>query len=268
MITLTLLSAVLAAALFVVSPDRALTRRLTLRLGRPVSSRLPRLATGLLTVAGVLAGAGVLFGTRGVAVALSALAMIGTAALVLRSIVSGRRAKVARAEVAHACQVLARLVAVGQTPAEALRTAAEDCPVLIEAASMQQIGGDPVSVWRSAATLPGQTGLLALARGWQVSHATGAAMARPLGDVAVALRADRVLANVVQGELAAPRATGRLLAMLPLAGLVLGYLIGGDPVAFLLDNWVGQLCLVIGIGLACGGVLWVERLAAGRGGSP
>lgn len=268
MITLALVAAALAVALVVVPPDRAIVRRLTPRPGREVSSRLVRRAGGLIVVAGVVTAAGLVLGARGVAVTVSVLAIAGTTGLVLRSTLSARRARQARGAVAHACQVLARLVAVGQTPAEALRTAAEDCPVLAEAASMQRIGGDPVSVWRKAAAVQGQIGLLALARAWQVSHATGAAMGRPLRDVADALRADRVLANVVHAELSAPRATGRLLALLPLAGLALGYLIGGDPVAFLLDNWVGQLCGVIGIALACGGVLWVERLAEEPGGSP
>lgn len=265
MITLALVAAALAVALVVVPPDRAIAGRLSPRPGREVSSRLMRRAGGLIAVAGAVIVAALVLGARGVAVAVSVLAVAGTAGLVLRSTLAGRQARRARGEVAHACQVLARLVAVGQTPAEALRTAAEDCPVLAEAASMQRIGGDPVSVWRTAAAAPGQAGLLALARAWQVSQATGAAMGRPLRDVASALRADRVLADVVNGELSAPRATGRLLAVLPLAGLVLGYLIGGDPLAFLLDNWVGQLCGVVGIALACGGVLWVERLAAERG---
>lgn len=262
MIILAVVAAVIAAVLVCVPPDRRLRRRLSTIVDRrssPFPVRpLVLLAVGVL---GLLLG-GTVWGGRGVAVALSSELVAGTALVVGRTVILERRSATGRVEVAHACQVLARLVAAGQTPTEALQTAAEDCPVLVEAASLQRIGGDPITAWRTGAQRPGQSGLRALARAWQVSRASGAAMARPLGDVAAALRAERALANVVQSELSAPRATGRLLALLPVAGLGLGYLIGGDPVTFLLDQWVGQLCLVAGIALACAGVVWVERLAA------
>jgi tight adherence protein B len=61
--------------------------------------------------------------------------------------------------------------------------------------------------------------------------------------------------------LSAPRATSRLLAVLPLAGLALGYGFGGDPVGFLAGSAPGQLSLVVGVALGCAGVLWTERIA-------
>ncbi len=267
MIIVSVLAAALAAGLWALPVDRVARRRWAGPTQLPVRPGAPRLVAVLLVTGGALVVAAIGFGSRGVAVTASLLAVGGTAAQVGRSVIRGRGAAAARTEVAHACQVLARLVAAGQTPSEALRTAAEDCPVLAESASMQRVGGDPVDVWRRASGAPGHAGLIALARAWSVTHVTGAAMARPLGDVAVALRSDRVVSNVVQSELAAPRATGRLMALLPLAGLGLGYLIGGDPVRFLIDSWVGQICLVLGVALACAGVMWVERLASGPTGT-
>lgn len=262
MIAVAVVAAALAAALLCLPPGRRLRRRLRPAIDGPRSGPpVGLLAVGVVGVSAlVLGGAG--WGSRGVAVALSSELVVATSITVGRAVIVERRSAADRSEVAHACQVLARLVAAGQTPVEALQTAAEDCQVLVEAASLHRIGGDPVSAWRTGAHRPGQSGLLALARAWQVSRSSGAAMARPLGDVAAALRAERALANVVTSELSAPRATGRLLALLPVAGLGLGYLIGGDPVAFLLDQWIGQICLVVGIALACAGVVWVERLAA------
>lgn len=262
MIVVAVTAAVVVAVLLCVPPGQRVRRRLGTALDRPPAEFPVRgLVLGAAGVLGLVLG-GTIGGSRGVALIASSELVVGTAIMVGGAVVRERHSATGRTEVAHACQVLARLVAAGQTPPEALQTAAEDCPVLVEAASLQKIGGDPVTAWRTAASRPGRAGLVALARAWKVSRVSGAAMARPLGDVAAALRADRALANVVQSELSAPRATGRLLALLPLAGLGLGFLIGGDPVAFLLDQWVGQLCLVVGVALACAGVVWVERLAA------
>ena len=63
-----------------------------------------------------------------------------------------------------------------------------------------------------------------------------------------------------------PSATGRLLAVLPLAGLGLGFAFGGDPLAFLLGTAVGRLALCAGVGLACAGIAWSERIARAAGG--
>ena len=51
------------------------------------------------------------------------------------------------------------------------------------------------------------------------------------------------------------------MAALPLCGVGLGYLVGGDPLQFLLANPYGWGCLVLGVTLACSGVLWIDRLA-------
>lgn len=86
-------------------------------------------------------------------------------------------------------------------------------------------------------------------------------MTSTMAAVAASLRADEAVSGVVRAELSAPRATGRLLAALPLAGLGLGYVVGGDPIGFLTGGWIGQICLVGGVGLGCAGLLWTDRLA-------
>jgi tight adherence protein B len=65
---------------------------------------------------------------------------------------------------------------------------------------------------------------------------------------------------VVSGELASPRATGKVMAALPLCGIGMGYLLGGDPVAWLVADRLGWACLLGGAVLACTGVVWVEQL--------
>ena len=80
--------------------------------------------------------------------------------------------------------------------------------------------------------------------------------------VAEGLAADQSLRAVVASELSAPRATGKVMAVLPGCGIGLGYLLGGEPVGWLLAGPLGWGCLLGGVVLACLGVLWIETLAA------
>jgi tight adherence protein B len=143
----------------------------------------------------------------------------------------------------------------------ALAIAAADCDVLREGHRAHTLGGDVVSVWRQQARHRGHIGLLDLARAWQVSVETGAAMSSMLDQVATSLSADQSLIGVVNSELAAARATSKVMAALPLCGIGLGYLLGGDPAHWLLAGPAGWACLLLGVLLACVGVLWIEALA-------
>ena len=104
-------------------------------------------------------------------------------------------------------------------------------------------------------------GLLDLARAWQVSVETGAPMSSMLDQVASSLSADQSLIGVANSELAAARATSKVMAALPMCGIGLGYLLGGDPAHWLLAGAAGWACLLSGVLLACAGVLWIEALA-------
>jgi len=53
-----------------------------------------------------------------------------------------------------------------------------------------------------------------------------------------------------------------VLAGLPLLGVGLGELVGADPVSFLLSGGFGGWLLVIGVILACAGLLWSDRITA------
>ena len=86
-------------------------------------------------------------------------------------------------------------------------------------------------------------------------------MSATLEQVAASLSADQALRAVVASELAAPRASGKVMAALPACGVGLGYLIGGDPLQWLLEAPLGWGCLVGGVALACAGVLWIEAIA-------
>ncbi len=60
--------------------------------------------------------------------------------------------------------------------------------------------------------------------------------------------------------MAGARATAVILAGLPLLGILLGQLIGAQPLSFLLSGHAGGWLLVVGLALACGGLLWSDRI--------
>jgi tight adherence protein B len=61
-------------------------------------------------------------------------------------------------------------------------------------------------------------------------------------------------------EAAPARATARLMAFLPLIGIVLGTTLGADPIRVLTGTTIGVACWGSGLALACVGVWWIERL--------
>ena len=73
---------------------------------------------------------------------------------------------------------------------------------------------------------------------------------------------DAAAERLVAGELAAPRATGKLLAGLPLLGIAMGYLTGGDPVDFLINQPLGRIALAAAICLVCAGLVWTTLLGS------
>jgi tight adherence protein B len=196
------------------------------------------------------------------AVLACAVMLVGVPAVRLTMQYRRRRSALrTRAAVAHACAVLASYLRVGQVPSAALAIAAADCAVLREGHHAQTLGGEVGQVWRRQARRPGHSGLLELARAWQVSTETGAPMSSTLDQVAASLAADQALTRVVNSELSAARATGKVMAVLPGCGIGVGYLLGGDPARWLLAGPAGWACLLAGVVLACAGVLWIEALA-------
>ena len=123
------------------------------------------------------------------------------------------------------------------------------------------LGGDVAETLIVQAAQPGCAGLADLGRAWRLAVETGAPMAATLDHVAGSLRRDEALQRTVAAELAGPRATGKVMAVLPLGGIAMGYLLGGRPIQFLIDGPLGWACLSGGVALACAGVLWVDRLA-------
>ena len=229
--------------------------------GRGLRRRLWIYLVIMIIVLLVITAAGYLAGARG-AVVSCVILLIALTAIRLGWQYRRRRSAVrSRAAIAQACAVLASYLRVGQVPSAALAIAAADCEVLRGGHQAHTLGGDVVQVWRQQARRPGHAGLLELARAWQISIETGAPMSSTLDQVAASLAADQALTQVVNSELAAARATGKLMAVLPGCGIGIGYLLGGDPARWLLAGPSGWACLLAGVLLACAGVLWIEALA-------
>jgi tight adherence protein B len=72
---------------------------------------------------------------------------------------------------------------------------------------------------------------------------------------------ERFAARVDAG-MAGARATAAVLAGLPVVGVGLGQLIGADPLSFLLSGALGGWLLIIGVSLACVGLLWCDRITS------
>ncbi len=229
------------------------------RVRAAVVERLPLVLAGV--GASGAASLAALAGARAGVVAASVTLAAYAGARSVRAYRRGRAARIARDEVATACRLLASQLRAGSVPARALAVAADDCGVLRPAARVRALGGEVPEVWRVQSARPGYGGLLALARAWEVASVTGASLTVALDDVALSLATDKATDGLVAGELAAPKATGKVMAVLPLCGVGLGYLLGGDPIGWLTAGPMGWACLVTGIGLAAAGVAWLEALA-------
>lgn len=229
-------------------------------------ARTPAASLGVPGLAAVVALAGALGGTRAAVLAAALAVTAGTAWLVAGRLRARARRASQRAEVAWAGEVLGGLLRAGHVPATAVAAAAAESAVLRTAADSQRVGGPVPAALRRSAAEPGREGLRDLADAWAVAERTGASLCDAVAATAEHLAGQQEVARTVEAELAAPRATGRVMALLPLAGLMLGFGFGGNPLVFLLDHPAGWACMFGGIGLVCAGVVWTEVLADRAGG--
>jgi tight adherence protein B len=220
---------------------------------------LPRSTSGQLALAG-LAGAGVgsVLAPPG-AIVLGAV--VPPAVLVVRARARSRFVRNGReADVADACLALAGELRAGVPPDRALTWVAREWPDLFaSAAGRAAVGSDPVVALRATASQRGAESLAAVASAWEVSNRTGAALSSTLIAVADALRAEASTRREAESQLATVRVTSRLLAVLPVATLLLFSSGGGAPIDFLLTNPYGLACLLGALVFIGAGMGWVAR---------
>jgi tight adherence protein B len=174
-----------------------------------------------------------------------------------------RRARraIRRQQAVDMCDGLVTELRAGQPPSRALAWVARSWPDLERASTTAGLGGDVPAALRALAARPGAEPLARIAAGWAVAERSGAGLADVLDRMTQSLRDDEDVRREISASLGPTRATGRLLALLPVFGLGLGYTMGADPVAVLVGSMLGAMCLAAGAALAVGGLFWVERIA-------
>jgi tight adherence protein B len=176
-----------------------------------------------------------------------------------------RRADAARRRyhdaVVGLCGSLAAELRAGLPAQPALLRACSEWVEFSAVARAARLGGDIPTALGALAERPGAEGLRAIAAAWVVAAHSGASLARVLDRLVDGLRDERAARAEVEAALAPPRATARMLAVLPVFGVALGSAMGADPVSFLINTDPGRACLLIGLALGLAGVAWVERLA-------
>jgi len=252
----------LAAACLPRPPGAARLRGMShLAANRMRPGRAPLSVTALVGTAALLGG--LALGPAG------AVASGLVTALVLRRRAARAAAGLASttaAEVADALHRIADELRTGAHPATALDGVHADGPlarvVLAEAATAAHVGEDISAALRRAATHHPSTAvsLDRIADSWALAERHGI----PLADLLDAARTDidwrLQFGRRVQAQLAGPRATTTVLTALPAVGLLLGQLLGADPIAVLRNSALGQLLVLVGSVLIVTGSFWCDRI--------
>ena len=175
---------------------------------------------------------------------------------------------------------LGRLVAGSQSSAAAQ---AADL-MFTEVASLLRAGVPPGAAWRRAAGVevdslgvPDRVGLTevvgpgpaaAMSAASHLAVRLGAPLALVLQSVDAALRLDAQMQSDREAALAGPQTTARVLLALPFLGLLLGWVLGANPIRTMISGGVGTLSFILG-GVCLGiGRWWISKLvavAAGKG---
>jgi tight adherence protein B len=149
----------------------------------------------------------------------------------------------------------------GVLPDRALVVAAGSArdPALRRAASFALCAEDPTEAMLSSE----QPVVRALGAAWRLSATAGAPLAPAAARLASTCRGQAEALRELRAALAGPRASARILAGLPVLGLLLGQAMGGHPTRVLLTTGLGHGCLAAGC-LAIAAGLWWTRVLVRR----
>ena len=171
---------------------------------------------------------------------------------------SRRRRAQKRSHVIQALGVLAAELEAGAPPTHALLRAQGDPSLWPHAAGAARWGeGIAEALDRDALMNPV---LSQVAACWRVAG-RGAGLADSIQQIAESSRVAEDVRVEMESQLAGPRATARLLSVLPLVGLGFGIMLGADPLAWLLGAGPGRACLAAGLLLTAVGTWWTGRIA-------
>lgn len=100
---------------------------------------------------------------------------------------------------------------------------------------------------------------------WQLATDHGLAMSALMRAAQCDIAERQRFSSQVNSAMAGARATATILAGLPLLAVLMGQMIGADPVAFLLGGRLGGWLLAVGLTLVCAGLLWSDRITDSAG---
>jgi len=168
----------------------------------------------------------------------------------------GRQRSEARRQAIEALGCLSAELSAGTPQQRALVIAGEQ--VWPTACGAARFDGDVVEALRQdARRMP----LIApLAACWAVSSQQGSGLSISVTRMAEQARIAEDIRVQLEAQLAGPRATARILMLLPLFGIAMGVMMGVNPLAWLLGTPVGIACLVVGMALSALGYWWTSRI--------
>ena len=174
-------------------------------------------------------------------------------------------------------EAVAPALEAGMAPAAALRIAAEARSGSGRLDPMAALAGDLASaaargaalgpLWREAAELAGSTELRLLSQAWSLTEDMGVPLAQAVRTTAGLLESRIAHERRLAGAVAGAKATVNVLTVLPVAGPLLGLVLGIGPGELYAGSWLTQGSLVVGLSLAGIGRWWVHRMvrAVARG---
>jgi len=170
-----------------------------------------------------------------------------------------RRRRDERMRAIEALGALAAELKAGAPPQRALGDTGELAWPL--ACGAVRFDGDvTAALRRDAERLP----LLApLAACWAVSAQQGSSLEISVSRLVEQARVTEDVRVQLEAQLAGPRATARILMLLPIFGIAMGMMMGVDPLGWLLRTLPGLACLIGGCALASAGYWWTSRIVAG-----
>ena len=167
-----------------------------------------------------------------------------------------------RSAVIALCAALVAELRAGRQPDEALARAGLASPAgAPRAVQAARAGVDVLHALRLDAAEPGRDGVRALMACWRVAEQHGPGLADAIDGLVSSLREGEEHRRRIGAELAGPRATTRLLALLPVVGIAMGEALGAGPVAFLVGSPLGRADLAAGIALELLGIWWMSQIA-------
>lgn len=95
---------------------------------------------------------------------------------------------------------------------------------------------------------------------WELANRLGGSPTPTLLRLAEVIESQQSQATSIQLAYAAPRATAKLIMGLPFAALVIGQLIGLNPIGSITGSILGFLSFLVGIALLIVGQMWVQNL--------